>query len=240
MNFEQCSKQVRGLLLSAFIFTGLACGHAVASDSKPLTKSQKKYFTIASVEVVEEPGDFDVMNVKDCDQRTVKRQDLTSTIDWDMVVNWGEKIWTVIEKNAPKVTTEYQTANAVPSGLKAWEDLECWRMPQAKNYRVTYKNVYGAKVVDFAYQVHFTHGGQLDGKGLYLSQVTIVPTNLSVSWGYTFDAKVKINNVTNAGTRSSPVAAIQMSLNWSVKTVFKYIEGLESYYVRGDGLFHRL
>jgi hypothetical protein len=220
------------LLLSLFVGSG-----AFAQSTK-LSKADKKHLTVASVDVIEEEV-FDLAGDRVCDDQ-VKPADNLHGIDWNLVVNIGKQIWTIVEKNAPKVTTEIQQANAVPAGLTNWYDLECWQTPQVKAYRATYKNLYGVKVVDFAYQVIYTYGGRVSGKGRYLSQVSIVPTDLSVAWGYTFDAKVKIENVTNAGTQDSPMGAIQLSLNWGVKTVLKYNEVRENYYVRGDGHFQRL
>ncbi|MGE3974050.1 MAG: hypothetical protein AB7F59_05940 [Bdellovibrionales bacterium] len=212
--------------------------NASASDIKKFSQAERAHFTISSVSIEEEKLSSDSLFYNTC-QRITKRG-LGEQFDWETIVNIGQQVWDIIVKNAPNVNVELQSASALPADTKRWFDLDCWQWPQAKAYRVNYKNAFGINVVDFTYKVIYTYGGQLDGRGQYLSQVMIVPTNLKVAWGFTFDAKARVDNVVNAGSRSAPVGAIQISMDWTIKTPIKYVQERETYYVRGDGQFQRL
>src|SRR5207245_463280 len=99
---------------------------------------------------------------------------------------------------------------------------------------------FGMTAVDLTYRVAFTYGGGVNGKGRYLSNISLVPANLSVIWGFNVNAQAAIPNVTNAGTTDQPVAAAEVQLQWTVKTVMKEDRQSTSYYVRGDGYFKDL
>jgi len=92
-------------------------------------------------------------------------------------------------------------------------------------------------VVNFSARILFTPGGSYDGKGKYLTQVTVVPANLQVQAGYTFNMNATIPTVLNAGTKADPIGAAEILLKWNVRTVMSHIDQSGSYYVRGDGKF---
>ena len=158
----------------------------------------------------------------------------------DQIINMGKKIWVIVEANKPVVNVTTQTANALPTGASSWQALQGWQTPQAKTFRVVYENLYGMDVVDFKFRVLFTAGGNVKGKGLYITDATILPANLDVSWGYKFNATGSVSSVTNAGTSADPIGAMQLVMTWTVNTVLKHSESTENFYVRGDGLFKQL
>jgi len=155
----------------------------------------------------------------------------------DKIIAVGEKIWKIIEKGRPVVSQKYQSVSAIPEGVKTWQELENWSAPQVRVYKMDYKNGYGMKVISFAYRVVYTFGGSVKGQGQYLSAVTIEPATLNVAWGYKFDASGQVLNVSNAGTKELPMAAMEIRLDWSVDTVMKHMQESTRFYVRGDGLF---
>jgi len=57
-------------------------------------------------------------------------------------------------------------------------------------------------VVDFTFRVVFLYGGNYQGKGKYLTGITVIPSNVDVMWGYKFDCKVSIPDTVN----STPVS----------------------------------
>jgi hypothetical protein len=210
----------------------------------------EKYFTIGSVRVQE----MDEKDLKDLpnlggDNYTVMdeesggglREELEE-VDaiLDQIINIGRKVWKIAEDNRPVVQVSSNVANALPQGLTAWQSLEGWQTPTTRVYRVVYENLYGMDVVDFSYRVTFTHGGNLRGKGRYLTQVTVVPAQLDVAWGYEFNAEATIPSVVNAGTTADPVAGMEIQLHWSVDTILKHSESTTSFFVRGDGAFTNL
>jgi hypothetical protein len=81
--------------------------------------------------------------------------------------------------------------------------MEQWSSPATRSYNVIYKNLLGITVLDLTYTVIFfffclkffilffffkvtyTYGGRLNGKGRYLDNISIIPTHVSVAWGFT-------------------------------------------------------
>jgi hypothetical protein len=152
------------------------------------------------------------------------------------IITIGERIWRIIEKNKPVVKQKYGAISAVPSGVKAWDELEGWSEPVIKTFKLLYTNKFNQNVVEFTYRVAYTYGGSYQGKGKYLSRVEIDHSMLNVAWGYKFTAGGEAMNVTNVGTKDEPLAAMEVRLDWGVDTVIKHMDQSVRYYVRGDGL----
>ncbi len=157
-----------------------------------------------------------------------------------VIVNLGKQAWKVVEANRPVANVSLGTATGLPQGLSDWTALEGWQKPESRVFRTVYTNLYGMEVVRFDYRVVYTYGGNAAGHGRYLAQVSVLPVDVMVAWGYTFNAEAAIPVVTNAGTRGNPVAAAQVNVSWTVDTVLKHQQQSASYYVRGDGAFSRL
>lgn len=158
----------------------------------------------------------------------------------DQIINIGKKIFNVIEAGRPVVNIKIDTANALPKGLTCWSDLSGWNMPQSKVYNVQYENGFGMTVVDFTYRVLYTAGGSADGVGKYITNATFQPANVSVSWGWELDAVASIPSVFNTGSKVSPVAGMQMNMEWKVTSVAAHEQGAETYFVSGDNTMVQL
>lgn len=160
----------------------------------------------------------------------------------DNIVNLMEKIWNIIEKNQPVVNITTNYANAVPFGTSHWTQLQGWSKPATKKYAFSMKNLYGAEVVKVTYQVHRTHSGNFNGKGKFLTGVTIEPLNVVTAWGYkvTLVSEVPDSTIANVGTQEDPVASMQLQLKWIVHTAVKDITSKAVYYVQGDGLLEEI
>ena len=141
-----------------------------------------------------------------------------------------------IEKNRAVSNFNTLYANALPKGAGSAFEMEKWSAPSVKSYSVVYKNFYKMNVIDLTYSVSFVPGGQYNGKGRYLDRVTILPTKVSVAWGFKLDAQVQVPSITNAGTTAAPIAAAQVELSYKI-TGLNSITKTESFYVRGDGQF---
>ncbi len=162
---------------------------------------------------------------------------------YDSIVALGEKIYPLIEKGRPVWKLEYAPISVLPSidGKPANPmEMSGWNIPQSRSYRVSYINLYQMTVVDFAYTVHFTTGGSLDGKGLYLTGVQVVPETLHLAWGFSFSATSKLVQIQNHGTKDDPVAGLNVMLSYTVDTVLKHTEENLVFFVRGDGSFKAL
>ncbi|MCX5785494.1 MAG: hypothetical protein NTX59_07380 [Elusimicrobia bacterium] len=160
----------------------------------------------------------------------------------DNIVNLAQKIWDIIQANAPVVNITVNYANAVPYGTSHWTQLQGWSKPATKKYAFSMKNGFGSQVVKVTYQVHYVYAGNFQGKGKFLTGVTIEPLNVEASWGYKVDlvAEVPDSTVANVGTSADPVASMQVKLRWKVHTAMKDITEEAIYYVQGDGLLEEI
>ncbi len=172
--------------------------------------------------------------VNDCSELGSKPF-LADNIGWDQIVNIGEKVWAIIEANKPVVTVETPVAHALPRGLECWADLEHWQAPRTQSYEVLYKNGFGMEVVKFRFRLHYTYGGGKAELGQYLANVAVLPSELNVMWGYTFNAKVEVAQAINMGSKENPLAGLEMNVRWNAKTVLKESENSFHFFVSGDG-----
>ena len=160
----------------------------------------------------------------------------------DNIVNLAQKIWNIIQQNQPVVNITTNYANAVPYGYSHWTQLQGWHQPASKRYSFSMKNGFGSEVVKVIYQVDYTYGGNLDGKGKFLTGVTVEPISVTTAWGYkvSLTSMVPDSTIANVGTSADPVAAMQVQLDWTVHTALKDISSKAIYYVQGDGLIQEM
>ena len=239
----------------------LTVGSAVSAHAAETL--DQKYFEIASVKI--ETRDINLGKVcVDCQvseytfkqwnqqqdiiakRRLETRRDFgilsdqsAGSISFDQIINYGTKLWKLIEAGKPVSNFQSAMANALPQSAENgnWMALENWQEPKGRIYTATYKNLYGAEVVRFEYRILFTPGGTYEGKGQYLSNVNVQAQNLSVAWGYNVDAKAKVVNVINTGSKANPVAGMEVLVDWRVKTVLKDMRSTNSFFLKGDGSF---
>ncbi|MDD2804493.1 MAG: hypothetical protein PHV33_02985 [Elusimicrobiales bacterium] len=168
---------------------------------------------------------------------------INNTVDTlDKIVNLMEKIFAIIEKNQPVVNITTNYANAVPFGTSHWTQLQGWTRPATKKYAFSMKNAYGSEVVKVTYQVHYTYKGNFQGKGQFLTGVTVEPLNVVTAWGYkvTLVSEVPDSTIANVGTHEDPIASMQLQLRWTVHTMVKDITSKAIYYVQGDGVLQEI
>jgi hypothetical protein len=225
-------------------------------------KIDEKYYQIGSVKIVTKEiviqdqkqisGEKHVeeLSIKDWDLKqelaNERRENLFKKfeqsaggdISFDQIINYGAKLWKLVEANKPVVNFNGVNANALPSNVDGnWLALENWQAPKGSIYSVTYKNLYGAEVVRFDYRILFTSGGNLAGNGQYLSNVSVNPQNLWVAWGYNVEALAKVVNVINTSSKANPVAGMEVLVDWRVKTVLRDMRSSTSFFMKGDGEF---
>lgn len=157
----------------------------------------------------------------------------------EKIINIAEKIWAIIERNAPVVNINTQYATAVPDGITSWTQLQSWSRPRTYTYGFYAENRYGVTVLDVQYKVAYSYGGNYRGKGKYLTGVTVIPEKVDLAWGYKFNmtAQVPDSTVVNVGTHADPHAALQLKLNWRVSTPIKSSDGTSVYYIQANGSF---
>ena len=165
-------------------------------------------------------------------------QDVNNGIDTlDRIVNLIDKIMTIIAKNQPVVNINVNYANAVPFGTTHWTQLQGWSRPATRRYAFRCENLYGMEVVKVVYQVHWTHSGNFNGVGKFLTGVTVEPISVETAWGYNVDltAEVPDSTVANVGTSADPIASMQVQLKWKIHTIIKDMQEKSIFYVQGDG-----
>jgi hypothetical protein len=164
------------LVFAVFAFAAQAFA---SSNSKELND----YLTIADVSIQEHSEALPVPQMRD---RSQYSDNIGTVIDQadvilDKIINMGRKVWTIIEKNKAVANVNVNSASALPAGAKDWLGFENWQTPAAKTFTISYKNLYGINVVTFTYTVVYTYGGSYQGKGQYLTQITIIPNNIYVA-----------------------------------------------------------
>ena len=164
--------------------------------------------------------------------------DINGTLDTiDKVVNLAQKIWDIIAKNQPVVNITVNYANAIPLGITHWTQLQGWSKPGTRTYEFGMKNLLGMEVVKVRYQLHWTYGGNYQGKGKFLTGVTVEPLSVNTDWGYNVDlsAEVPDSTIANVGTTADPIASMQVQLKWKIHTIMKDAQEKAIFYVQGDG-----
>lgn len=162
----------------------------------------------------------------------------TGDLRLDLILNLGAKLYDLLVANGPLVTAKTKTANALPAGISCWNQLENWSLPRSETYRVSYKNLYGITMVDLQFRLVYSYGGRIGNIGRYLSNATIQYKKLDAKWGMVVDADVEIPEVLNIGSRENPVAAMELTLNWSVTTrpiALRKIVNSATFLIVGDG-----
>jgi len=233
--------------MKKLLFAVLAVAVLSVSGAQAAVKMDEKYFTVKAPKIEEIAEDRMVLDsishrMKPSVVEAAPSADPFAEINLaevflDKIVNFGKKAWNIVSANQPVVNIQTDVANALPTGVAAWQSMQGWQTPVSKVFHVSYENLYGMTTVDFTYRVLFTPGGNINGRGAYLTQVTVIPADVHVVWGFTFNMKASVPSITNAGTSQSPVAGAQVQVAWDVNTVVSHNEEIANYYVRGDGMF---
>jgi len=158
------------------------------------------------------------------------------------IVNLVDKTFKIIAKGQPVVNINTNYANAVPSNIKHWTQLQNWAGPRIRRYSFSVSNLYGMDVVKVVYQVHYNYGGNFKGRGRFLTGVTIEPISVYTLWGFNLDmtAEVPDSTIANVGTTENPIASMQVQLKWRVHSIISDVQNKDIYYIRGDGYFKQI
>lgn len=147
----------------------------------------------------------------------------------------GKKAWEVVVKNQPVLNVSTQRVSVLPQEQPNWGKMENWKAPAARSYTISAKNGYGAETIKHTYTVAYNYGGQVNGKGAFLANATIIPTQVDVAWGYTLNSNVEVGQILNMGTVDNPTPGVDLQLKYSMKTLLKKSQGVDSFFVGGNG-----
>ena len=157
----------------------------------------------------------------------------------DMVA-LGEAVYDLVKKGKPSNVTEYAPISVVPRDPTTKEiadifDLEGFSMPVERNYVAKVKNGTGKEVVNFSYKVVYSYGGSYNGVGKYLTNVLIVPSAVKTSFGWDFNASMKLSGMMNHGTKADPVAGVMVTLKYQMNSWSSAFERNDTIHITGRG-----
>lgn len=152
---------------------------------------------------------------------------------WKLV---GQQAWEIVRLNQPvnNVGTP-PSVSVLPAEFRNWDDMEGFSaQPQAVTYQLVLKNLYGIKVVEQNYTVHYSHSGKYNGKGAYIANAS-VDSKVSVVWGFKLNSKIEVSKVVNTGTKDNPIPGLELKLLWDVKTILKSAKEADTFFLQGNG-----
>ncbi len=151
----------------------------------------------------------------------------------------GKEIYKIIEAGRPVTNINSVPVEILPrdeqgNTITAME-LHGWRAPVVRKYRVATKNYLGMRPVSFEFMLIFSHGGQNQGKGMYITGAQIKPSSVDVKWGYRLDADFKVLSIMNQGSYEDPIAGAVLSIDYKVSTILQSQMHNKTFYINGLG-----
>jgi len=225
--------------IAAFIIT-------ITFSLEAHSSQTSQYFEISEPEIVKlSEGVLNIDIESDlraqCEnERLIKSQRLEVLDVLDDVINLGEKIWSIVKDGQPTADYQSKSANALPSSADCAFELTNWQRPMVSTYQVTYKNGFNMTVVSMIYRVIYTPGGKWQGAGNYLTNVSIHPYEINVSWGFNFNANVQADQPINLGSLEDPLAGLQISLEWDITNPMSTSKSKEIFFIEGTGEITKL
>jgi len=145
-------------------------------------------------------------------------------------------IWDIIVQGKPVANVQYKNATALPNVAEGkWEMLTGWKTQRTVVFSTSVTNLLGIKTVDLEYKVELLFGGSVNGKGRYVASARVVPSKVSVLWGYNLDLSVQVPVIVNIGSQDDPLAALRMDAIYKISTLVKSYSETQSYELHGDG-----
>ena len=223
-------------LTIAFVFSLVLSSVGFAADSSTA------YFEPAGISITEEvPTAEDIAaSYLEPSQNPSDFWDGAQAMEWGTMVLIGEKVIEIVKAGAPVVDIKRTAVSVVPAGVLGWNQLSGWQAPVAKIYNVVVTNGLGMNVVDLRLKVSAMWGGNLMGRGQYLANVLVVPTNTRVLWGWNLDLWSENGEPVNTGTFEQPRAGLGFDIRYRMKTYLNELNGAQDFFVTGDGQISQL
>ena len=154
------------------------------------------------------------------------------------LVALGEEVYTFVQRGRPNVTTEYAPVSVLPrENGRAVDamDLAGWRAPISRTVTMTYKNLYGMTMASLEYKLVFSYGGNYNGRGAYITNAQIIPSQVYAFYGVDFSATMRLSGIVNQGTRENPTAAAMLHMQYRASTFMNVRESSDTYQITGRG-----
>jgi hypothetical protein len=157
------------------------------------------------------------------------------------VVALGDAIYELLKKNAPVIRTDYAPISVVPrdpndksNAVDIW-DMEGFSMPVEKRYQTRITDKVGKEAVIFDYKLMYSYGGSYNGKGKFLTGITIVPGNIVAKRGWTVDSSMKLSGIMNHGTKDDPIAGAIITIKYNISSLGRATERNDTIHIMGNG-----
>lgn len=162
----------------------------------------------------------------------------------DKIINTGEKVVKLVQGNQAVINSNLKHFNAIPQGITDWRTLNGWtRVPSTVSYEFRATRYWGFKeVAKVNFTVMFNYGGRLNGKGRYLTNVSVQPTHIYVASGYSLDVKCEVpdESVVNvAEDGQDPIASLTLKFTWKLSGSYA-TEDTALFSLDGEGNFTEL
>ena len=156
------------------------------------------------------------------------------------IVALGEQIYTLVQKGKPSVTTEFTPISVVPRNPITKEiadpfDMENCSMPVQKKFVTSIKALSGGEGVRFEYMVIYSYGCSYDGKGKYLQAAMVQPVSVKASYGWDFNATMKLDGIMNHGTKAAPVVGAMLTIKYSMNSWHTAFEKNDTIHISANG-----
>jgi hypothetical protein len=151
----------------------------------------------------------------------------------------GEQIYELVKKGKPTNTTEYAPVSVVPKDPTTKEiidpfELEGFSMPVQKRYVTVMKSGL-IEAVRFEYMVMYSFGGSYNGVGKYITGAQIIPGAVKTTFGWDFNASMKVSGIMNHGTKAQPVAGLMLIVKYQMNSWSTAEERNDTFHITGRG-----
>jgi hypothetical protein len=215
---------------------------AQAENNAPNRELQLEVTPLSGLEVQAESERFQLALEQRNRDRSIEPLENGEENDEDSVLGivdeiWaiGEKIVEVIKAGEPTLNVEKQSWSVLPKGVSQPELLSEWKGPAQQGYRLTLKNLYGITVVEVRFISNAVYAGRYEGKGAYLTHLTVIPTYVDVKWGFNVDMTLEALEPLNFGTPEEPIAGFSFAVQILTSSLMSENLNTVNFYAKGTG-----
>lgn len=156
------------------------------------------------------------------------------------IVALGEQIYTLVQKGKPSNTTDFAPISIVPRDPVTKEiadpfDMENCSMPVQKKFVTTIKSATGGEGVRFEYMVIYSYGCSYNGKGKYIQTAMVQPYSVKSSYGWDFNATMKLTGLMNHGSKAQPVVGAMITIKYSMNSWHTAFERNDTIHISANG-----
>lgn len=151
----------------------------------------------------------------------------------------GKEIYAIVEAGKPVVKLESKPIHILPrtnsgANIEAM-DLQGWRAPIMRKYKYKATNYMNIDTVVLEFMLIYSYGGNLNGKGRYITGAQVKPTYVDVKWGYKLDASFKLQSIMNQGSSTNPIAGAILMFDFNMNTVLQDRSVNQTFFINGKG-----